>query len=218
MRGGDAKVPRIQVGIADDHSIIRTAMRQLLARQGDMELVAEACDCRGALAMVRSRPVDVLILDLLMPGQGGLYCLAMIKARQPRCKVLVFSTCAERHYAPTVIRLGAHGFLNKQCAPDEVVRAVRVIAGGQRYITDDVAQVLADRLDRPGERAHEVLNGRELQLLLCLAQGRGSRQIAADLCLSPRTVSTYRSLLLSKLGLKTDSDITRYTLSQGLVD
>lgn len=209
---------KIRVGIADDHAIVRAALRRLLCDQPDMECLAEACDGRGAIDLARTVALDVLVLDVMMPGQGGLDSLAMIRAKAPRLGVLVFSMYHERHYAAAALRRGANGYLNKECEPQEVLKAVRTIAAGQRYITTEVAEVIADALSDGVRQPHAGLNEREFQLLLHLARGGGSAQVADDLSLSPRTVSTYRTALLKKLGLKTDSDLTRYAVQNGLLD
>lgn len=209
----------IRVGIADDHHIVRIGIRHLVRQQADMEFVGEARDGRGAIDLVRAHPLDVLILDLLMPGQGGLDCLAMLRAKAPDLRFLVFTTCHEGLYASTVFRRGAHGYLGKQCEPDEILHAVRMLAAGRRYVSPEAAEAMAEELN-PAQPAHlhESLTEREFQLLLQLARGSGSHQIALDLALSPKTVSTYRSVLLHKLGLRNDSELTRYAVSHGLLD
>jgi two-component system invasion response regulator UvrY len=209
---------KIRVAIADDHAIVRAALRGLIDEQADLECVGEASDGRGAIDLARTLALDVLILDVSMPGQGGLDCLAMIRAKAPELGVLVFSMYHERHYAAAALRQGARGYLSKECDPEEVLRAVRTIAAGRRYITQDVAEAIADHLGHPERSPHAQLNEREMQLLLHLARGAGSTQVAQDLSLSPRTVSTYRTALLKKLGLKTDSELTRYALRSGLLD
>jgi two-component system invasion response regulator UvrY len=209
----------IRVAIADDHEIVRLAIRRLVDAQPGMAFAGEAWDGRGAIDLLRDRRVDVLILDLLMPGQGGLDCMGMLRAKAPGVGLLVLTTCPARRYAATVYRQGAHGYLSKDCDPQEIVLAIQSIAQGRRYVSAEAMQCLVEaQVEGPPRLPHEHLTTRELQILLHLGRGAGSAQVARDLSLSPRTVSTYRSLLLRKLGLHSDSELTRYALKHGLLD
>lgn len=209
----------IRVGIADDHSITRTALRQFIAEQADMVTAGEAWDGRSAIDLVRNKKMDVLLLDLMMPGKGGLEALPMIRAKSPETGVLVFSSCPEEHYAVNTMRLGASGYLSKQCEPEEIANALRVVAAGRRYVSTNVAELMANRMVRGLMRhPHEYLTDREFQLLVRFARGGGSTEIAESLSLSPKTVSTYRTLILNKLSLKTNSDMTHYAMVHGLID
>jgi DNA-binding NarL/FixJ family response regulator len=209
----------IRIGIVDDHAIVRTGLRQYFSEQVDLRVTGEAANGREALDLARRGEVDVLVMDLSMPDQGGVDALAAIKARFPELPVLILSGFAESHYATTLLRQGAAGYLNKECDPEEIVRAIRTVVRGRRYITPAVAELLAEgvaggQADRP---AHEALSERELQVFLRLAKGETVGQIAESMHLSVKTVSTYRTRVLEKLKLATNSDLTYYALKNGLI-
>lgn len=208
----------IRVGIVDDHAIVRTGLRQYLSEQVDLRVTGEAANGRDALALAQGGDVDVLLMDLSMPGQGGVEALAAIKARCPGIAVLILSGFAEANYATALLRQGAAGYLNKECDPEEIVNAIRTVALGRRYITPKVAELLANGLAGGATGApHEGLSERELQVLLRLAKGETVGQIAEGLFISVKTVSTYRTRVLDKLGLHTNSDLTYYALKNGLI-
>ncbi len=157
-------------------------------------------------------------MDLSMPDQSGIDALAAIKARRPDLPVLILSGFPESHYATTLLRQGASGYLNKGCDPDEIVKAIRTVSMGRRYITAQVAEMLADGAAGAGDRPpHEQLSERELQVFLRLAKGETVGQIAEGMFLSVKTVSTYRARTLEKLQLETNSDLTYYALKNGLI-
>lgn len=209
----------IRIGIVDDHAIVRSGLQQFLSEQVDLRVVGEAASGREAIDLARTTEMDVLLLDLSMPGQSGIDALAMIRAKAPDVGILVLSAHAEEQYAVPLIRRGASGYLNKQCEPMEIVEAIRVIALGKRYISSTVAQLLAQTFDREGEGApHEQLSEREFQVFLKLAKGRSVGDVAEDLSLSVKTISTYRTRLLEKMGLETNSDLTYYALKNQLID
>lgn len=209
----------IRVGVVDDHAIVRTGLSQFLSDQVDMRVVAEGASGKDALEMARAGELDVLVLDLSMPDQSGIDALAAIRTRCPDLAILILSGFPEAHYATTLLRQGASGYLNKECDPDEIAKAIRTVAMGRRYITPQVAELLAESMlggggDRP---LHETLSERELQVFLRLAQGETVGHIADQMCLSVKTVSTYRSRVLEKLSLGTNSDLTYYALKTGLI-
>lgn len=212
----------IRILIADDHAIVRAGLRQFLAEQPDFAIAGEAANGREALDLVRSTEVDVVLLDLSMPGHGGVDALAAIKARQPDLPVLILSGFAESHYATTLIRQGAAGYLNKDCDPEDIVTAVRTVARGRRYISPAVAELLADGLDStagaPGAPLHVQLSERELQVFLRLARGETIGAMAEQMHLSVKTVSTYRTRVMDKLKLSSNSDLTYYALKNGLIE
>jgi two-component system invasion response regulator UvrY len=208
----------IRVGIADDHAIVRSGLRQYLTDQVDLRVTGEASNGREALELARNGEVDVLIMDLSMPDEGGVDALAAIKARFPDLPVLILSGFPEAHYATTLLRQGAAGYLNKECDPDEIVQAIRTVARGRRYITPGVAELLADGAAGEADKLpHESLSERELQVFLRLAKGETVGQMAESLFLSVKTVSTYRSRVLEKLKLQSNSDLTYYALKNGLI-
>ena len=209
----------VRVGIADDHPITRTALRCFLDDQEGIEVVAEAASGREAIDLVRTQDVDVLLLDLDMPGQSGIDALTMIKAKAEHVGVLVLSGYPEHQYAVPLIRNGASGYLNKACEPAEIATAVRRVAQGQRYITPVVAELLASQVITPTPGGpHEQLSARELQVFLKLAQGCSAGEVAAELSLSAKTVSTYRARLMRKLEARSNSDLTYYALKHRLLD
>lgn len=209
----------IRVGIADDHPITRTALRAFLDDQDGLRVVAEASSGREAIDLVRTQPLDVLLLDLDMPGQSGIDALTMIKAKAEHVGVLVLSGYPEHQYAVPLIRNGASGYLNKACEPGEIVLAIRRVAQGGRYITPAVAELLATQVITPTPGGlHEQLSARELQVFLKLAQGCTASEVAAELSLSAKTVSTYRARLMRKLEARSNSDLTYYALKHRLLD
>jgi DNA-binding NarL/FixJ family response regulator len=208
----------IRIGIVDDHTLVRSGLRQFLAEEVDFRVTAEARDGREALDIVRAGEVDVLVMDLSMPGQSGVDALAAIKARQPDLPVLILSGFPEAHYATTLLRQGASGYLNKECEPEEIATAIRAIARGRRYITPAVAELLADGVSAGADKpAHEALSERELQVFLRLARGETVGHVAEQMFLSVKTVSTYRSRILQKMKLQSNSDLTYYALKNGLI-
>jgi len=208
----------IRIAIVDDHALVRAGLRQFFAEQADFAIAGEAANGREALDIVRQAQVDVVVLDINMPGSSGVDALAAIKARAPALPVLILSGFSEAQYATTLLRQGASGYLNKDCDPDEIVAAVRMLARGRRYITPGVAERLADALGSPADQpAHEQLSERELQVFLRLAQGQTVGQLAEGLHLSVKTVSTYRGRIMDKLQLASNSDLTYYALKNGLI-
>jgi two-component system, NarL family, invasion response regulator UvrY len=209
----------IKVAIVDDHAIVRTGLRQFLSEMVDMRVVGEAASGREAIDLVRNTALDVLVMDLSMPGQSGIDALAMIRAKAPDVGILILSFYPEEHFAVNLIRQGASGYLNKDCDPTEIVSAIRTIAVGRRYISPSVAELIAQQLNRnTGSAAHELLSEREFQVFLKLAKGETAGEIADALSLSVKTVSTYRTRLMEKMGLSTNSDLTYYALKNGLID
>ena len=208
----------IRIGIVDDHTIVRAGLRQFLGEQVDLRVTGEASNGREALELARRGEVDVLLMDLSMPDQGGVDALAAIKARFPELPILILSGFPEAHYAVTLLRHGASGYLNKECDPDEISQAIRTVARGRRYITPAVAELLAGSVAEPnGKLPHEALSERELQVFLRLAKGETVSAIADSMFLSVKTVSTYRSRVLEKLKVSTNSDLTYYALKNGLI-
>ena len=208
----------IRIAIVDDHAMVRAGLRQFFADQSDFSVVAEAANGHEALNIVRQGEVDVLVMDISMPGQGGVDALAAIKARAPELPVLILSGFAEEHYATTLLRQGASGYLNKDCDPEDIVKAIRTVVRGRKYISAAVAERLADGLGGGGDKAlHEQLSERELQVFLRLARGEAVGVMATSMCLSIKTVSTYRTRVMEKMQLESNSDLTYYALKNGLI-
>jgi len=209
----------IRIVIVDDHAVVRAGLKQFLAEQMDFQVIGEAANGREALDFVRAGGIDVLILDVSMPGQSGVDALSGIKARAPELPVLMLSAFPETHYATALLKQGASGYLNKDCDPQDIVNAVRTLARGRRYITPGVAELLADQLgggDGDGP-PHTHLSEREFQVFLRLAQGETIGAIAESLSLSVKTVSTYRTRVMEKMKLESNSDLTYYALKNGLI-
>jgi DNA-binding NarL/FixJ family response regulator len=208
----------IRVAIVDDHAIVRAGLRQYLSEQVDLRVTGEASNGREALDLVRGGEVDVLLMDISMPEHGGVDALAAIKARAPELPVLILSGFPETHYATTLLRQGASGYLNKECEPEEIIKAIRTVALGRRYITPAVAELLVDGLGGDSEQLpHELLSERELQVFLRLAKGETISHMAELMCLSVKTVSTYRARVMEKMKLASNSDLTYYALKNGLI-
>lgn len=209
----------IRVAVVDDHPMVRRGLRETLAAEGDITVVAEAARSEEVLGTLASHPCDVLLLDISLPGRGGLDILKDVRRDFPALKVLVVSTHDESQYAVRAIRAGAAGYLTKTTAPEELIMAVRQMVRTGRYLSEGVATALAMFAadDRPGA-AHESLSDREHQVLRLLTAGRTVSEIAAELSLSIKTVSTYRSRLAEKLGARTNADLVRYALEHKLFD
>jgi DNA-binding NarL/FixJ family response regulator len=216
-----ATVPdtRASVLIADDHAIVRAGFRQFLEEDGGFRRIGEAASGTETLDRLRDGPWQLVVLDINMPDRSGLDILRQIRAGHPDTKVLVLSGFPERQYGLNVLRAGASGFLSKEAAPDELVRAVHMVLSGKRYVSPALAELLAATLDLDASQPmHARLSTREFQILRKLAAGRSVTQIAQELRLSVKTVSTYRSRLLQKMSLKTNADLTSYALKNGLID
>jgi len=209
----------IKIGIVDDHAIVRSGLKQFFSDHVDLRVVGEASNGREAIDLIRNTEIDVLVMDLSMPGQTGLDALGMIRAKAPDVGILILSGYPEEHYAMNLIRQGASGYLNKECDPMEIVNAVRTISLGRRYITPAVADLLAQQLNRKDDApAHELLSEREFQVFLKLAKSETAGDIAKTLSLSVKTVSTYRTRLMEKMNLSSNSDLTYYALKNKLID
>jgi two-component system invasion response regulator UvrY len=209
----------IRVAIIDDHPIVRRGLRDLLSEQPDIEVVAEAGGPEEAVSLLAARPCDVVLLDISMPGRGGLELLAELLQEWPRLRVLIVSTHAESQYAVRAISGGAGGYVLKSAAPQELVAAVRNVAATGRHLTDAVAVELAKYASRRSSRTGlAALSNREFEVLRSIAAGQSTGEIAERLSLSVKTVSTYRARLLDKLQLKSAADLVRYAIEHGLRD
>lgn len=208
----------IRVGVVDDHAIVRTALRLWLLDHPDLHYCGEASNGSEAIELVATRPIDVLLLDLAMPGRGGLDIVASLRARSPATRILIFSASAEEHHARQSLKQGVQGFVHKSCDPHELVAAIRRVACGQRHLSDVLAQQLASEAAAGEPSPLHCLSKREFQVLLLLAQGAKSGAISQRLHLSVRTITLYRSRLIRKLNLATNSDLTYFAMKQGLLD
>ena len=204
--------------IADDHAVVRAGLRQFLEESGRVTDVAEAGSGQQAMDLLRTKRFDLLILDINMPGRGGLDILKNVRASFPDTRVLIVSGFPEQQYAVNVLKAGASGYLSKESAPEELLKAVQLVLSGRRYVSTALAEQLVANLDVDSDQpVHTGLSEREFQIFCKLAGGRAVSEIARELCLSVKTVSTYRSRVLEKMNLKSNADITRYALQNGLI-
>ena len=209
----------IRVVIADDHTILREGLKQLLQATDDFEVVGEAGDGHEVLNQVRTREFDVLLLDMSMPGKSGMELIKQVKAERPKLRVLVLSMHEEHQYAVRAIRAGASGYLTKESASAQLVAAISKVAAGGAFISAEVAQQLALSA-MPGAQGmpHEALSDREFQVFRMIAEGKSVSDIAERLSLSVKTVSTHKANVLHKMGMGTTADLVRYALTHSLVD
>ncbi len=208
----------IKVAICDDHAMVRRGIRDTLADAVDIEVVGEAGTYSEVRELLRNVECHVLILDLNMPGRGGLEVLASVRDSHPEIRTLIVSMFSEDQYAIRCLRSGAHGFLNKAEDPAKLTLAVRTLAQGRRFVTQSVSDMLVDNLAHPQDvDRHAVLSEREMQTLIKIASGRKLSEIADEMMLSPKTVSVYRSRLLEKLQLSNNAELAVYAIRNQLV-
>lgn len=208
----------IKVVLCDDHAMVRRGIRDTLSEAVDIQVCGEAGSYSEVRELLRKVDCDVLVLDLNLPGRGGLEVLASLREGESTVRVLIVSMFAEDQYAIRCLRAGAHGYLNKAGDPNELVQAVRTIAQGRKYVTPAVSEMLVNNLAEPQtESLHSTLSERELQTLLKIASGKKLSDIAEELMLSPKTVSVYRARLLEKLKLSNNAELTVYAIRNELV-
>ena len=208
----------IEVILCDDHALIRRGIRDTLSDATDILVVGEAGDYGELRALMRNTRCDVLVLDINLPGRSGLDVLHVLKDEGADVRVLIVSMYPEDQYAIRALRAGAAGYVNKGGDPQQIVVAVRTVAQGRKYVTPEIAQMLVESLTAPAvENPHERLSDRELQTLVMIASGKRLADIAAELMLSPKTVSVYRARVLEKLSLSNNSELTVYAIKNGLV-
>lgn len=209
----------IRVVIADDHTIVREGLRQLLQAAGDFEVVGEARDGLETLQLARSLEFDVLLLDISMPGRSGMDLIKQIRSERPRLRIMVLSMHQEHQYAVRAIRAGASGYLTKESASRELGTALRRVASGGAYVTPEVAEQLAlGAMPHSDAPPHTTLSDREFQVLRLLVSGKGVSEIAEGLNLSVKTVSTHKARLMQKLGIANSSELFRYAIHHRLID
>jgi DNA-binding NarL/FixJ family response regulator len=210
----------IRILIADDHAIVREGLKQILADTKDIVVAGDADSGNEALRLARKGECDVLLLDISMPDRNGIDVLKQIKKEAPKIAVLMLSMHREDQYAIRSLKAGAAGYLNKQSAPAELVDAIRQVAAGRKYITPALAQELANQLgdENREARPHDALSDREYQTLIMIASGKTVSDIAAELSLSVKTISMYRSRLLQKMKLRHNAELTHYAIKNGLVE
>jgi two-component system invasion response regulator UvrY len=211
-------MPSTRVAVADDHELVRIGLKQIIEAQSDFAWVGDAATGREALEMLRNKPCDVLLLDLSLPDMSGLDVLRRIKSHHDNVATLVLSAYPEKQYGLNVLRAGASGFVSKTAPPDELCRAIRAAVRGGRYVSPELAEVLVNGMQGiSGEPPHAALSEREFQIFCKLAEGQSVTDIGAALFLSVKTVSTYRTRILEKMGMKSNADMTYYAIKNDLV-
>ncbi len=209
----------LRILVADDHEVVRKGLVKVLAETLQPIKVDEARNGQEAVSKVSKSEYDLVVLDLKMPGKSGLDVLKEIKQHRPKLPVLILSMHPEEQFAIRALRAGAAGYLTKECAGDELVLAIRKALKGERYISGPLAQILAGELDSDSEKPlHEILSDREYQVMLMIASGKPVGAIAKELCLSVKTISSYRTNILLKTGMKNNSEITHYAIKNQLVE
>ncbi len=208
----------MRILIADDHAVVRRGLKEILASEDDMEVVGEAKDGDETLELVRTLDWDVAVLDFSMPGRSGVELIKEIKRRHPGRPVLVLSMLPEEAHAAQVFKAGGAGYINKESAGEELTAAIRKVANGGKYVSAAFAEKLATDLAPNAEKPlHESLSDREYRVMWLLASGKQINQIAAEMFLSPSTVSTYRARILKKLALTDNAALVRYAVKHQLI-
>lgn len=209
----------IRILIADDHAIVRGGLKQLFAMVRDIEVAGEAVNGLQALDFLRHTPVDLVLLDLTMPGMSGVDIITRLRSLYPDLPILVLSMRNEPQVVRQVLKVGASGYLTKDSEPEMLVAAIRRTAAGGRFIDPALAEQLVFDIEQPGVAPlHEQLSGREAQILSLLARGRSVNDIAADLMISNKTVSTHKAHLMQKMNFMNNADLVRYAIMHGLVE
>jgi two-component system invasion response regulator UvrY len=207
----------IRVIIVDDHPVVRRGLKQIIATEQDMRVVGEAENAREAIRVIRQTACDAVVLDITLPDTSGLDVLSQLKSERPTLPVLIMSIHEEEQYALRVLKSGASGYLMKNSIPEELIKAIRKITSSRKYISPSLAERLASELTSPETPLHEKLSDREFQIMCLIASGKSLKEIGAALCISEKTVSTYRSRIMEKMKMTTNADLTRYALEHHLV-
>ena len=209
----------IRVLIADDHAVVRQGLRQILTETSDMNVTGEAANGLEALERARADEYDVAVLDITMPGRSGFDILKELRGDKPKLPVLILSMHAEEQFAVRLLKAGAAGYLNKESAPEELVKAIRKVVSGGRYVSPALAEKLAFEIDSDSDRLlHDSLSDREFQVMRMMASGRSVKEIATELSLSVKTISTYRARILDKMNLRTNAELIHYAIQNQLIE
>lgn len=210
---------KLKVLIADDHAIVREGLKQILADTKDIIVAGHAENGLEAIRLGRKGIGDVMLLDISMPDRSGIEVLKQLRKEVPKMPILMLSMHREDQYAMRALKAGASGFMNKQSAPDQLVEAIRLVATGRKYISATLAQELANQVGKDHDKPlHETLSDREFQTLIMIASGKTVGDIAAELALSVKTISMYRTRLLQKMHLRHNGELTHYALKNNLVE
>jgi len=209
----------IKILIADDHQLIREGLKKILKEEHDMSVVGEGGNADEVFKLVRESDLDVVLLDISMPGRSGLEVLKELKHTHPKLPVLMLSMHPEDRFAVRSLKAGASGYITKESAGEELVSAIRKVVGGGKYISMFLAEKLAFGLDADsGRPPHEALSDREFQVMTMISSGKKMTEIAEELSLSIRTVNTYRARILEKMQMKSNAELIHYAIQHGLVD
>ena len=208
----------LRILIADDHAIVRQGLKQIVTETRDMTVAGEASNGQELLNKIREGDYDVVVLDITMPVRNGMDALRQLRSEKPRLPVLILSIHPEEQYASRALRAGASGYLTKESAPDELVVAIRKVSKGGKYVSSSLAEKLAFELEVGREQAlHETLSDREYHVMCMIASGKTVMEIAQELSLSEKTISTYRSRILEKMKMKNNAELTYYAIKNQLV-
>lgn len=209
----------LRIFIADDHPIVRQGLKQMITETQDMVVANEASNGQELLNKIKEGDYDVVVLDITMPGRDGVDVLRELKNERPRLPVLMLSIHPEEQYALRALKAGASGYLTKESAPDELVAAIRKVSRGGKYVSPALAEKLAFELETGRDQApHEALSNREYQVMCMIASGKTVMEIAQELSLSEKTISTYRTRILEKMIMKNNAQLTHYAIKNQLVD
>ncbi len=211
----------IKVFIVDDHEIFREGLKRIISKCSDIKVVGEAADASSCMGQVLSGDleIDVFLLDISLPGRSGIEVLKELKSHLTLPRVLILSMYSEDQYAVRALRAGASGYINKETAPQVLIEAIRKVHRGGRYVSLDLAEKLIDYIDVFVDvSSHELLSDREYEVMCLIASGKTVSEIAAQLSLSPKTISSVRSRILKKMGMRTNAELTHYAVVKGLVD
>ena len=209
----------IRVLLADDHAMVRTGLKEILADTGDITVTAEASTGAEVLARIRKEDYEVLVLDMSMPGRSGLELIKQVKAEKAKLRILVLSMHSEEQYAVRALKAGASGYLTKDSAADELVAAIRRIAAGGAFVSPETAERLALDFDRPADAPpHTLLSDREFQVFQAIVSGKSLTAIAEDLSLSVKTVSTHKSHVMEKMNIANQAELVRYAVRHKIID
>ena len=207
----------MRILIADDHAVVRTGLKEILAQEFPRAVFGEAGSSAETLEKIRKEPWDVLVLDISMPGRSGLDVLHELKDAHSKLPVLVLSMHSEEEYAVRTLKAGAAGYLTNESAPDELVNAIKKLLAGGKYVSESLAQILVADLEAgDGQAPHDLLSDREFEVMLMIASGKTVTEIGKKLSLSVKTISTYRRRILEKMGLRSNADLTQYAIARDL--
>ena len=208
----------IRVIIVDDHPIVLRGLKQIIEGELDMQLVGQAQNAQEAIQVIRQTACDAVVLDITLPGASGIDVLNQLRHERPDLPVLIMSMHEEEQYAPRVLKAGASGYLTKGSIPEELIKAIRKIVAGGKYVSPSFSETLIPGQETPEKPLHENLSDREFQILCMISRGKPLKEIGEALCISDKTVSTYRTRILEKMRMKTNADIVKYALKHQLIE